>query len=86
MTFPLSSCHGITTAEHRDTLARPVQMLPVFLFMSTLDENLKALHNGLVGLSLVPPYTLAGLTIFFIFHFNCLTSNSMARVNQDGFI
>ena len=55
-----------TTIEY--TLARPVQVPPIFLFVvdTCLDEeDLKALRDALVvSLSLIPPYSLVGLITF----------------------
>ncbi|KAJ7902340.1 hypothetical protein B0H13DRAFT_1621483 [Mycena leptocephala] len=55
-----------TTIEY--TLARPVQVPPIFLFVvdTCLDEeDLKALRYALVvSLSLIPPYSLVGLITY----------------------
>jgi len=55
-----------TTIEY--TLARPVQVPPIFLFVvdTCLDEDdLKALRDAIVvSLSLIPPYALVGLITY----------------------
>ncbi|KAF8209349.1 hypothetical protein K438DRAFT_1960346 [Mycena galopus ATCC 62051] len=61
------------------TLARPVQVPPIFLFVvdTCLDEeDLKALRDALVvSLSLIPPYSLVGLIAF----------GTMTQVHEIGY-
>lgn len=66
-----------TTIEY--TLARPVQVPPIFLFVvdTCLDEeDLKALRDAIVvSLSLIPPYALVGL----------ITFGTMTQVHEIGY-